>query len=136
MDFWAVDVHIGVLYNYRTLITFLTELASATKKQSLSRAGLMGLAECVASAACGVQIHCKNEVESSDYASFDLMPVPSATSNSFCCSKADLLDVLRFIMESSKQHFNHNYRLRGLLLIFCFFGYYLILKWTVSVVMG
>ncbi|KAH7851816.1 hypothetical protein Vadar_016832 [Vaccinium darrowii] len=96
----------------RTLITFLTELASATKKQSLSRAGLMGLAECVASAACGVQIHCKNEVESSDYASFDLMPVPSATSNSFCCSKADLLDVLRFIMESSKQHFNHNYRLR------------------------
>ncbi|KAG5523748.1 hypothetical protein RHGRI_030659 [Rhododendron griersonianum] len=93
-------------------VAFLTNLASAAKKQSLGRAGLMGLAECIASAACGVKIHCENEVESSKCAPFDLMQVPSATPNSFHCSKADLLDVLRFIIESSKQHFNHNYRLR------------------------
>ncbi|KAI8530133.1 hypothetical protein RHMOL_Rhmol11G0032100 [Rhododendron molle] len=93
-------------------VAFLTNLASAAKKQSLGRAGLLGLAECIASAACGVKIHCENEVESSKCAPFDLMQVPSATPNSFHCSKADLLAVLRFIIESSKQHFNHNYRLR------------------------
>lgn len=121
-----------MLYNYRKGVAFLTNLASAAKKQSLGRAGLMGLAECIASAACGVKIHCENEVESSKCAPFDLMQVPSATPNSFHCSKADLLDVLRFIIESSKQHFNHNYRLRGLHLIFWFVWYHRILNSTKS----
>ncbi|KAL6985886.1 tRNA (guanosine(18)-2'-O)-methyltransferase [Sarracenia purpurea var. burkii] len=93
-------------------LAFLTNLASASKKQSFGRAGLMGLAECIASAACGVHIHCKDDVEWSKDDSFDMIQGQSVTSISFHNDKTDLLDIMRFIIESSKQHFNPNYRIR------------------------
>ncbi|KAM7494028.1 hypothetical protein LguiB_028637 [Lonicera macranthoides] len=88
----------------REKITFLINLASVAKKYSFGRAGLMSFAECIASAAVGV--HARNcEVEQCK----DML---SATEVSLHNDKVELLDVLRFIMESSKQHFNHNYRLK------------------------
>ncbi|KAJ0644526.1 putative tRNA (guanosine(18)-2'-O)-methyltransferase [Helianthus annuus] len=71
---------------------FVSNLASLVKNYSFGRAGLMSLAECVAAAAAG-----QNEVGLSD---------EDCTYN----DKAALLDVFRFIIESSKQHFNPNYR--------------------------
>ncbi|XP_057476407.1 uncharacterized protein LOC130764285 [Actinidia eriantha] len=98
--------------NLRKRIVFLTNLASASKKQSFGRAGLMGLAECISSAAFRVPIHCENGVEWSKDASFNMVQVQSASGISFHNDKTDLLDVLRFVVESSKQHFNPKYRLR------------------------
>ncbi|XP_052209740.1 uncharacterized protein LOC127813058 isoform X2 [Diospyros lotus] len=93
-------------------LAFLINLASAIKKQSFGRPGLMALSECIASAACGVQTHNKSEVEWGKDVSFALVPEQSATAGSFNYEKEDLLDVLRFVIESSKQHFNPNYRLQ------------------------
>lgn len=93
-------------FGYREKITFLINLASVAKKYSFGRAGLMSFAECIASAAVGVHAH-NCEVEQCK----DML---SATEGSLHNDKVELLDVLRFIMESSKQHFNHNYRLKGL----------------------
>ncbi|CAL5436699.1 unnamed protein product [Camellia sinensis] len=105
----------GSCLNFRKCIAFLINLASTTKQQSFGRAGLMGLVECIASAACGVQIHRKHEVEWCKDGSFDMvqdLQVHSVTASSFHNDKEDLLDALRYIIESSKQHFNPNYRLR------------------------
>ena len=72
-----------VPYNYRKRIVFLTNLASASKKQSFGRVGLMGLAECISSAAFRVPIHCENGVEWSKDASFNIVQVQSASGISF-----------------------------------------------------
>lgn len=84
--------------NLRTGVAFVRKLASVAKQQSFGRAGLMGLAESIASAACGVQKHndCGEEW----------------LENKLSDNGEDFLDVLRFIIECSKQHFNPNYRLR------------------------
>lgn len=81
----------------------MRNLASVAKQQSFGRAGLMGLAECIASAACGVQKHndCGEEW----------------LEDKLSDNGEDFLDVLRFIVECSKQHFNPNYRLRGIELV-------------------
>ncbi|PON64646.1 Armadillo-type fold containing protein [Parasponia andersonii] len=97
----------------RKWIVFLSGLASAAKQQSFSRAGMMGLAECIASAACRVRTHDneteaeREEVTFAEMAQreFNLESIPQN-------DKIALLDALRFIIESSKQHFNPNYRLR------------------------
>ncbi|GMN30914.1 hypothetical protein TIFTF001_003022 [Ficus carica] len=86
-------------------IAFLSNLASAARQHSFSRAGLMGLAECIASAAHRVTTHDndgKAEVGQDAFNSESLLQN----------EKIILLDALRFIIESSKQHFNPNYRLR------------------------
>lgn len=67
----------------------------------------MSLAECIASAACGLVAH-------NEGASVEKMPVDSFPGSHSSSDGADLLEGLRFIVESSKQHFNPNYRLRGL----------------------
>ncbi|KAK9275857.1 hypothetical protein L1049_023130 [Liquidambar formosana] len=98
--------------NVRKRIAFLSNLASVAKQQSFGRAGLMGLAECIASAACGDQIHNDSEAECCED---DLPNIVRVESPEECLShnnKTDLLDILRFVIESSKQHFNPNYRLR------------------------
>lgn len=84
----------------------MSNLASAAKQQSFGRAGLMGLAECIASAACGVQMWHSDAVH-------DMVQVASLEESLLHNNKMDFLDVLRFVIESSKQHFNLKYRLRG-----------------------
>ncbi|XAR70547.1 tRNA (guanosine(18)-2'-O)-methyltransferase [Bertholletia excelsa] len=96
--------------NLRKRIELLTKLASSARRQPFGRAGLMGLAECIASAANGVQVHSNNEVGWHKDTPFDMVQVQSAMSSHD--DKPHLLNVLRFIIESSKQHFNPHYRLR------------------------
>ncbi|KAI3687012.1 hypothetical protein L1987_80702 [Smallanthus sonchifolius] len=84
-----------VCLSEREQMPFMSNLASLVKKYSFGRAGLMSLTECVAAAASGIH---KNEGQQCD-----------EDSNT---DKATLLDVFRFIIESSKQHFNPNYRLK------------------------
>ncbi|KAA8525977.1 hypothetical protein F0562_007922 [Nyssa sinensis] len=98
--------------NMRKHIAFLSNLASVAKQQSFRRAGLMGLAECIASAACGVQTHNGNQVELCKAASPDMVKGESVPGSSSHDDIRDLLDGLRFVIESSKQHFNQNYRFR------------------------
>ncbi|KAK1356468.1 putative tRNA (Guanosine(18)-2'-O)-methyltransferase [Heracleum sosnowskyi] len=93
-------------------IAFLNSLASVSKKHSFGRAGLMSLAECIASAAYGNQTcnseevaQCVNDISVSNQTR-DALEIQSYN------DKEELLDVLRFVMESSKQHFNPNYRLK------------------------
>ncbi|KDP39960.1 hypothetical protein JCGZ_03491 [Jatropha curcas] len=98
--------------NVRKGIDFLHSLALIAKHQSFGRAGLMGLAECIASAASGVGIQDDNEVEWSEDASPNAVQLKSSSNKIHHLDKTDLLDTLRFVIESSKQHFNPNYRLR------------------------
>lgn len=95
----------------RKCIIFLSDLAFAAKLQSLGRVGLMCLAECISSAACQVGKH-NNEIDAQWFEDgvADMIQAGNSPHN----DKIVLLDALRFIIESSKQHFNSNYRLRGL----------------------
>lgn len=74
----------------------------------------MALAECIASAACGVGIQDDKKAEWSEDAFPHEAQLESSSKIFNDIDEADLLDVLRFVIESSKQHFNPNYRLRGL----------------------
>ncbi|XP_043812569.1 uncharacterized protein LOC110629722 isoform X3 [Manihot esculenta] len=100
--------------NLRKGIIFLHSLASIAKHKSFGRAGLMALAECIASAACGVGIQDDKKAEWSEDAFPHEAQLESSSKIFNDIDEADLLDVLRFVIESSKQHFNPNYRLRGL----------------------
>lgn len=94
----------------------MINLASAAKQQSFSRAGLMGLAEIVASAASTVRTdNNDNEAELGEDVFPDMVQVQFDSDSSLRNDKIHLLDALRFIIESSKQHFNPNYRFRGLI---------------------
>ena len=77
----------------------------------------MSLAECIAYAACGDQTcksdkfdHCGDDISRSNQTR-NALDIKSYN------NKEELLDVLRFVMESSRQHFNPNYRLKGILLL-------------------
>lgn len=77
----------------------------------------MSLAECISSAAYGNQTcnsdevkKCVNDISESN----QTRDAPELQSYN---DKEELLDVLRYVMESSKQHFNPNYRLKGKLLL-------------------
>nr|XP_011465219.1 PREDICTED: uncharacterized protein LOC101309934 [Fragaria vesca subsp. vesca] len=95
--------------NVRKCIMFLSDLASAAKQQPLGRVGLMCLAECISSAARQVGKN-NNETDAQCFEDGfpDMIQVGKASYN----DKIVLLDALRFIIESSKQHFNSNYRLQ------------------------
>ncbi|CAN4078084.1 unnamed protein product [Withania somnifera] len=82
----------------RNGVAFLKSLASIAKRQSFGRAGLMCLTKCISSAACGIG-KCS-----------DISPVILQDKESYISDKVDLLDTLRYIIESSKQHFNPSYR--------------------------
>ncbi|KAK3029857.1 hypothetical protein RJ639_038291 [Escallonia herrerae] len=97
--------------NVRKQMEFLVNLASLTKTTSFGRAGLMGLAECIASAASGVQGRIANNWEQCKLVPIDKVQVEYVPNNSHN-DKAGLLDILRFVIESSKQHFNPYYRLK------------------------
>ncbi|KAJ6961038.1 hypothetical protein NC652_000044 [Populus alba x Populus x berolinensis] len=111
------DFGVKGVYNSKTIegaaregIAFLHSLASVAKHHSFGRAGLMGLAECIASAACGVGRHDSGAKWSED-AFPDEVQVECFPEKFSDCRTA-FLDVLRFVIESSKQHFNPNYRLQ------------------------
>lgn len=114
--YWKRLVYVSyyLAYGYRKCIIFLSDLASAAKLQSLGRVGLMCLAECISSAACQVGKQ-NNDIDAQRFEDgvADMIQVGNSPHN----DKIVLLDALRFIIESSKQHYNSNYRLRGLLLI-------------------
>ncbi|XP_062146057.1 uncharacterized protein LOC133854045 isoform X2 [Alnus glutinosa] len=92
----------------RKRIAFLCNLASVAKWQSFCRAGLVGLAECVASAASGSN----GEAKWREDAFLEVVEVEIPSESFPRHDKTILLDVLRFVIESSKQHFNPNYRFR------------------------
>ncbi|XP_071917541.1 uncharacterized protein [Coffea arabica] len=96
----------------RKQIKFLIDLASTAKKHSFGRPGLMCLVECIASAARGVEQHNNPRVAGFNDASLNMIQVKSGQGSSWKDDKVDLLDFLRYIIESSKQHFNANYRLQ------------------------
>lgn len=100
---------------HRKWLVFLSNLASAAKQQSFSRAGLMGLAECIVSAASRVSTYDNESEAYRDEDAFAGKAQLEFNSENFPQNeKIVLLDALRFIIESSKQHFNPNYRLQGL----------------------
>lgn len=109
---WLMRVCLS--FGYRRRIAFLSNLASTAKQQSFGRVGLMALAECIASAACGVGTHDASKAEWCGHAFSEQVQVEFSPEIIPCHDKSDLLDILRFLIESSKQHFNPNYRLRGL----------------------
>ncbi|CAI8609508.1 unnamed protein product [Vicia faba] len=92
----------------RKLFAFLCNLASTSKHQSFGRAGLMGLAECIASASAGIGIviHARTESFTGN------LPVEFVTGMESQTGKKELLDIFRYVIESSKQHFNPSYRLQ------------------------
>ena len=88
---------------------FLCNLASTAKHHSFGRAGLMGLAECISLAANGIRTLLYARKESFGGTSLVELASETATEN----DKTELLNAFRYIIESSKQHFNPNYRLQG-----------------------
>ncbi|XP_022934778.1 uncharacterized protein LOC111441850 isoform X1 [Cucurbita moschata] len=91
-----------------TRVVFLQKLTSLARKKSLGRVGLISLSECIASAASIFGLDNNREGEcfngSSLSAQGDLIDSPGC--------KMELLDDLRFVVESSKQHFNPSYRIQ------------------------
>ncbi|KAK7251820.1 hypothetical protein RIF29_35366 [Crotalaria pallida] len=92
----------------RKRIAFLCNLASTAKHQSFGRAGLMGLVECIASAATSIErlIIAKTESFKGTF------PVEFVSGVANPMDKKELLDIFRYVVGSSKQHFNPNYRLQ------------------------
>ncbi|RZC48081.1 hypothetical protein C5167_041028 [Papaver somniferum] len=91
--------HFCSYFTERERIAFLSSLASLVKRESFGRAGLMALSFCIASSARGSETH-------------DMDSSLSADGSSLGNDKSLLLDILRLVVESSKQHFNPNYRLQ------------------------
>lgn len=94
-------------------MVFMCNLAAAAKYIPFGRAGLMGLAECISSAASGSFVCNGCDVENHLGTVPDRTKIASAEETGVHNNETKLLDLLRFVIESSKQHFNHNYRLRG-----------------------
>ncbi|KAK1306093.1 hypothetical protein QJS10_CPA10g01026 [Acorus calamus] len=96
-------------FSRREQVAFICSLGSVAKQESFGRAGLMTLACCIASAACRTHGPLRNNGCSGH--SF-MEQEKHAQGNLQHNITAELLDVLRIVMERSKQHFNPNYRLR------------------------
>ncbi|XP_027337446.1 uncharacterized protein LOC113851166 [Abrus precatorius] len=92
----------------RKCIAFLCNLASTAKHIPFGRAGLMGLAECITSAASGIGIlnHARTESFKGNF------PLEFTSGMGNPTDKKELLDIFRYLVESSKQHFNPSYRLQ------------------------
>lgn len=101
-----------LLYDCSERVAFLCRIASIAKQESFGRAGLMALAACIASASFGTRTYCECEAQWCENSSPDT--VEEETAQDKHKRSADLLDTLRVVVENSKQHFNANYRLRGL----------------------
>lgn len=69
----------------------------------------MGLAECIASAASGIGM--LNHVRTESFKG--TFPVEFVSEMEYQTDKKELLDIFRYVIESSKQHFNPSYRRQG-----------------------
>lgn len=72
----------------------------------------MCLVECIASAASGTLKHNNQDIKQFINATTDGV-LGESEPNACQIDRADLLDVLRFVLECSKQHFNPKYRCQG-----------------------
>lgn len=72
----------------------------------------MGLAECIAASAFGAHKYSNNKVESCEFGTADEVQPEYSLENFLHDNGTELLDFLRYVLESSKQHFNPNYRFR------------------------
>ncbi|PPR83318.1 hypothetical protein GOBAR_AA37391 [Gossypium barbadense] len=104
--------HYSSYLDARETVIFLKSLASLAKRKSFSRAGLMGLAECIAASAFGAHKYSNNKVESCEFGTADEVQPEYSLENFLHDNGTELLDFLRYVLESSKQHFNPNYRFR------------------------
>lgn len=77
----------------------------------------MGLAECIAACAFGARKYSNNKVESREFGTVDEVQPEYSLENFLHDNGTELLDFLRYVLESSKQHFNPNYRFRGTYLL-------------------
>lgn len=93
----------------RRRVVFLHQLTSLARKKSFGRVGLISLSECIASAASIVGFDYNSQGECFNGSS--LSAQGDLIAYSLGC-KLELLDDLRFVVESSKQHFNPSYRLQ------------------------
>ncbi|KAG2408431.1 uncharacterized protein HKW66_Vig0032530 [Vigna angularis] len=93
----------------RKRVAFLYNLASTAKHQSFGRAGLMGLADCIASVASAIGT--VNHVSTESFKGTFSVEFVSEMENQYS-EKIELLDIFRYVVESSKQHFNPSYRLQ------------------------
>lgn len=97
--------------NPRNQIGFLINLASLAKKQSFGRAGFMALAQCIVSTAYVVGGYGNKEMEHLENR-FSGTPLEPSSEHLSQDEMSHILDVLKFVAESSRQHFNHKYRTR------------------------
>uniref|UniRef100_A0A1J3HNC1 tRNA (guanosine(18)-2'-O)-methyltransferase TARBP1 n=1 Tax=Noccaea caerulescens TaxID=107243 RepID=A0A1J3HNC1_NOCCA len=97
--------------NPRDRVGFLINLASLAKKQSFGRAGFMALIQCIVSTAYVVGGYGDKDTEHLEDRLSGALHEPSSEHLSQD-DMAHLLDVLKFVAESSRQHFNHKYRIR------------------------
>ncbi|CAA7028190.1 unnamed protein product [Microthlaspi erraticum] len=97
--------------NPRDRVGFLINLASLAKKQSFGRAGFMALIQCIVSTAYVVGGNGDKETEHLEDRFSGTLHEPSSEHLSQD-DMVHLLDVLKFVAESSRQHFNHRYRIR------------------------
>ncbi|XP_024005166.1 uncharacterized protein LOC18030139 [Eutrema salsugineum] len=97
--------------NPRNRVGFLINLASLAKKQSFGRAGFMALAHCIVSTAYVVGGYGNKEMEHLENR-FSGTPLEPSIEHLSRDDMSHILDVLKFIAESSRQHFNHKYRTR------------------------
>lgn len=86
----------------------MINLASLAKKQSFGRAGFMALAQCIVSTAYVVGGYGNKEMEH-----LSGTPLEPSSGHLSQDEMSHILDVLKFVAESSRQHFNHKYRTRG-----------------------
>ncbi|XP_019190926.1 PREDICTED: uncharacterized protein LOC109185383 isoform X1 [Ipomoea nil] len=109
---WTIEAAAKFLCVYTSYldqrVAFLISLASVAKTQSFGRAGLMCFVKCISSAASGDQKHSISDNDQENGVSAGVTEARFAQESSI--DKADLLDVFRFVIESSRQHFNPTYR--------------------------
>lgn len=103
-----------LFYDCSEWVAFLCSIASIAKQESFGRAGLMALAACIASASFRTRSYCEGEGQWCENRSHGTVQAETAQENILHNRSADLLNALRVVVENSKQHFNPNYRLRGL----------------------
>uniref|UniRef100_A0A803L5M7 tRNA/rRNA methyltransferase SpoU type domain-containing protein n=1 Tax=Chenopodium quinoa TaxID=63459 RepID=A0A803L5M7_CHEQI len=118
------------LYQYckflhgREHILFLRKLASVARQQSLGRAGLMSLSECIFSASKSSKNFSAEGHVGTGAARQCINALPTlngmeSSRTQHWADKADFIDSLRFLVENCKQHFNPNYRLREVFVPVC-----------------
>lgn len=102
------------MFYYSESAAFISSLALVATSSSFGRAGLMALASCIASAACCCDTHTASKECSATE------QVKSTEERCLPFDAAEFLDALGIVIERSKQHFNPNYRRRGMFHMPCY----------------